>query len=336
MAEKRPLRVHVLALPECTTFVPVGMIELLRKSIELASATPGLRVRRPVELRLVAPARTITGAGGLTLSSDATLADAGPCDLVIAPALDPELVDRLDKNRAAVKWLAQKFRAGADVASACTGSFLLAEAGILDGRTATTHWAFQTLFAARYPRVRLAPQAVLVDQGRVVTAGGATSFVNLALFLVERLLGADVARAASKMFLVDVNKSPQGAYAIFSTQKAHSDEAILRVQTSIEAELAEPPSVDDLARRARMSRRNFARRFVLATGNTPRVYLQRVRIEAAKRALETTGEPVSAIADGVGYRDAVAFRKLFVRLTGLTPAEYRSRYGERTAPGWRG
>jgi transcriptional regulator GlxA family with amidase domain len=225
------------------------------------------------------------------------------------------------------------YLSGADIMSACTGSFLLAEAGLLDGRTATTHWAFQALFTERYPSVRLAPQAILVDQGRIVTAGGATSFINLTLFLVERLLGQDVAWAASRMFLVDPNKSPQGAYAALSTQKGHDDKPILAAQEIIEREVGRLPQVDELARRVSLSRRTFVRRFHSATGNSPRAYTQRVRVEAAKRALER-GDSVSEVATRVGYDDAVAFRKLFVRLSGLTPAEYRSRYGPRAAPAW--
>jgi transcriptional regulator GlxA family with amidase domain len=188
--------------------------------------------------------------------------------------------------------------------------------------------------AERHPRIRLQPQAVLVDQGRVVTAGGATSFINLALFLVERLLGPPVARAASRMFLIDPNKSPQGAYAMFSTQKAHGDDGVLRAQELIEAEVARVPPVDALAKRVGMSPRTFVRRFHGATGNTPREYIQRVRIEAAKRLLEDGQQSVGEIARRVGYGDVVAFRKLFVRNTGLGPADYRARYGPRSAPSW--
>jgi transcriptional regulator GlxA family with amidase domain len=188
--------------------------------------------------------------------------------------------------------------------------------------------------AARHPRIRLAPQAVIVDQGRIVTAGGATSFVNLALFLVERLLGQDVAWTASRMFLVDPNKSPQGAYAMFSTQKTHGDDPILRAQAIVEGDVALAPPVEELARRVALSQRTFVRRFRSATGNTPRDYIQRVRVEAAKRALERGANSVAEVAARVGYGDVAAFRKLFVRSTGLTPAEYRSRYGPKAAPAW--
>ncbi len=334
MAE-RPLRVHVLALHECAPIVPVGVIDLLRKSIELAATLPASRPRRRIQLSLIAAGakRDVLCASNLVVRADRTLAASGPADLVIVPALDPDIVARIAQNRAVVPWLRRQFARGADVASACTGAFLLGEAGLLDNRTATTHWAFQSLFQARYPKVTVAPQAVLVDQGRVITAGGATSFINLVLLLVERLLGPDVAWAASKFFLIDPNKSPQGAYAAFSTQKDHGDAPILRAQDIIERDIGHAPSVDALAQTVALSPRTFSRRFFDATGNTARDYIQRVRIEAAKRALEA-GDSVGTVADRVGYGDAAAFRKLFSRLVGITPADYRARYGPRAAPAW--
>jgi transcriptional regulator GlxA family with amidase domain len=320
------MRVHVLALRDCTAIVSVGMLELLRKSLQL---TP--RPRQPVEVQLVGAEREVVSAGGLVLRCDATLDKVHKSDLVIVPPLDPDVVEHLQRNQEVVPWLKRLYARGADVASACTGAFILGEAGLLDGKSATTHWAFQSLLAARHPRLKLEPQAIVVDQGRVCTAGGATSFINLTLFLVERLLGAEVARMASRMFLIDMNKAPQGAYAMFTTQKLHDDDPILRAQTIIEDELHDVPSVDALARRVAMSRRTFVRRFRRATGNAPRDYIQRVRIEAAKRALEE-GRSVGEIAERVGYGDPVAFRKLFVRLTGLLPTDYRARYGPASRP----
>ena len=330
----RPKRIHVLALRDCTAFVPVGFTDLLRKSAALAASLEPSRSGPPLEVALISAGkrRALAGIGGVRLLCDATLDEVRSSDLVLVPALDPDVVAHLALNRAAVPWLRRMFLAGADVASACTGAFLLAEAGLLDGKTATTHWAFQDAFRERYPRVTVKPEAIVVDQGRVVTAGGATSFLTLALYLVERMLGAEMARAASKMFLVDVNKSPQGAYAMFGPQRAHGDEEILRAQDIVEGEPGRALSVESLARRVAMSRRNFARRFRSATGNAPRDYVQRVRVEAAKRALESTRGPVAAVARAVGYDDIAAFRKLFARWTGMTPMAYRARYGPRTAP----
>lgn len=332
------IQIHILVMKNCAPIVPIGTIDLLRKSIALASTMlpPRDRSGQPtIDLTLVAAQNDlqVECAGGVRLLCDKTLRTAGRCDIAIVGALDPDVVESLALNRPAIEWVKRVYAHGSDVASACTGSFVLAEAGLLDERAATTHWAFQPLFTARYPSVRMMPAAVIVDQGRIITAGGATAFVNLVLLLVERLFGHDVAWAASKMFLIDPNKSPQSAYAAFSSQKDHGDPPILRAQELIEAEIkkGDGPSVEDLAKRVALSRRTFVRRFQSATGNTPRDYIHRVRVEAAKRSLER-GDAVMSVAGSVGYDDAVAFRKIFVRLTGLTPAEYRARYGPRAAP----
>jgi transcriptional regulator GlxA family with amidase domain len=331
-------RIHILVLEDCTPLVPVGFADLLRKTVMLVTPMVGGDGPQPLEVTLVScgSSRAVTAAGGLRLHCDARLEEVRQSDLVLVPPLDPDVLQHLELNRAAVPWLRRMYERGADVASACTGTFLLAEAGLLSGRAATTHWAFQELLRARYPLVRIEPQAIVVDQGRVCTAGGATSFLNLSLFVIERLFGPPTAHAASKMFLVDLNKSPQSAYAMFSTQKTHGDEQILRAQDLIEQELRSCPSVEQLARRTAMSRRTFIRRFKHATGNSPLDYILRVRVEAAKRALESSSQSISEVANAVGYTDVVAFRKVFVRLTGLTPVDYRARYGPASTPSFVG
>lgn len=332
---RRPIRVQVLALADCTPLPAIGVPDLLRKAIELTAMLP-IPAPPPIEVSLVAVGSKarVVAAGGLEIRCDTTTSEAEPADVVVVSALDPDVLVRMEKNRAAIPFVQRAFAAGADVMSLCTGAFLLAEAGLLDGREAATHWAFQPLFEARYPKVRVVPQAVIVDHGRIVTAGGATSFLNLTLLLIERLMGEEVARAASKMFLVDPNKAPQGAYAIFASQKSHSDTGVLKAQQRIERELASTPSVEALAREAGTSVRTFARRFRQATGNSPHQYVQRVRIDAAKRALESGELAIATVAERVGYGDPVAFRKLFVQHTGLTPTDYRARYGARVAPAW--
>jgi transcriptional regulator GlxA family with amidase domain len=327
----RPFSVCVVALTGSTAFVPVGVAELFKKAADLSSLPSGPRARRPVSVTVVGENPRLATAGGWPLLCDRTFAKVRSADLVIVSALDPDVVARLEENRAAVRFVRRMHRAGAHVASACTGAFVLAEAGLLDGHRATTHWAFQSLFSARYPRIHVEPQAIVVDQGRVCTAGGATSFINLTQYLIERHLGAPLARAASKMFLIDANKAPQGAYAIFASQKEHGDAEILRAQEHIEGN-ARSVAVAELARRAAMSTRTFLRRFKEATGNTPLVYVQRVRVEAAKRALEDSHRSLATIARDVGYEDPVAFRRVFARATGLTPADYRKRYGPMAKP----
>jgi transcriptional regulator GlxA family with amidase domain len=317
-------------LRDSTALVPIGVIDMLRKAGELAAAAGAARL---VEAMLVAPgnALAVKCAGGLELRCAARIQQVRRSDLVIVPALDPDIVAHLELHREAIGWLRDIYARGADVASVCTGAFVLGEAGLLDGQQATTHWAFQPLFAARYPRVRLKPHAILVDQGRVLTSGGATSFLNLSLHVIERVFGVDVARTASKMFLIDVNKAPQSAYAMFSSQKLHGDLEILHAQQLIEGAPDRVAAIDRLAHAVAMSPRTFTRRFRRATGNSPIEYIQRVRIEAAKRALES-GDRVSVVAGRVGYDDASSFRRLFSRLVGLSPADYRARYGPSYAP----
>jgi len=268
----------------------------------------------------------VVSANGFPVQCHATIADIDTTDLVIVPAFDGDVLAQLDANRACVPWVRRMYDRGADVASICTGAFVLAEAGLLEGRRATTHWIAQDLFRARYPGTRIIPEQIVVDNGRVCTSGGATSFLTLTVYLVEKYCGGDTARHVAKVFLIDVNKGPQTAYAVFSTQKNHADGEILEAQAMLEQPDAWTLSVAELAGRVAMSRRNFIRRFKSATGNTPIEYIQRMRVEAAKHALESGNEPVDAIAGRIGYEDAGSFRGIFKRLTGVSPTEYRKRY----------
>ncbi len=321
----KPVRVAIAVMANGPSMVSVGLMDLLRKSSHWAVAQSGGKAR-PLHVELVGATRTVKGAGGFKVPCDATFAQGRRYDLVVVTSIDADEVSGLTRNADAARWVKTMYRAGADVISVCIGAFVLAEAGLLNGRKATTHWAFQDALASRFPKVRIEPQAVIVDEGRICTAGGATSFINLALYWVERLLGKDTATAASKMFLIDVNKAPQGAYAIFSTQKIHGDDEILQAQAMMEGEGARTDSVAQIARKVAMSPRTFVRRFKQATGNTPREYAQRARVEVAKRALESSRQPLSSVAQRVGYSDVVAFRKIFARFTGLNPADYRRRY----------
>jgi transcriptional regulator GlxA family with amidase domain len=247
-------------------------------------------------------------------------------DLVLVPALGDDPVATLGTLEACLPWLRRMHAHGADIASICTGAFLLAEAGLLAGRKATTHWVAQELFEHRYPDVALLRESIIVDEGSVITSGGATTFLNLLMYLVEKYCGQETARQACRVFLIDQGRGPQTSFAIFSTQKSHGDGVVLRAQQVMESRHRSPLSVSTLASELGVSRRSLERRFRAATGNSPGEYLQRVRVESAKKALEATDSPVSEIAQAVGYGDVPSFRKLFARSTGLSPARYRRRY----------
>jgi len=316
--------VAILVFEDCTPLTSIGSLEILDKSARLHRDSGGPQV---FSLALVGlgPNPVVTAAG-YPVYCHTTIDHAGTPDLVIVPALDGDILAQLERNHRAVAWVRRMYEAGADVVSLCTGAFVLAEAGLLDGRQATTHWAAEPLFRSRYPRVDLRPERMIVDEGRVCTGGGATSFLTVMIYLVEKHCGAETARDAARMFLIDINKGPQTAYAIFATQKDHGDEQILRAQSMIESRAGGSYTVQTLADAVGISRRHFVRRFKGGTGNTPQEYIQRVRVEAAKRELERGGATFAQVAAHVGYEDLGSFRRVFGRITGVSPSEYRRRY----------
>jgi transcriptional regulator GlxA family with amidase domain len=327
--------VSILVFHGCMASPSISIMDLLRKVAELPFRTPAMQggATPPFSVRLVAcggEGREVVALGGFRVCCDATMDEVERSDLVIVPAFDGDFLEQLDQNRACLGWLQRQFERGAHLASICTGAFALAEAGLLDGRAATTHWMAEPLFRARYPQVELRTQQIIVDLGRICTSGVASSFMNLVIYLIEKYLGQATAQLAARVFLIDIEKAPQGAYAIFSGQKAHGDEAVLRAQALIEGELASAISVEELARSVAVSRRNFIRRFKRATGNTPLEYIQRVRVEAAKQALAVTRRSLAEVASEVGYQDPAAFRRIFLRETGISPGDYRRRYSLHT------
>ena len=321
------LDVCVLVMDGCATLSSIGPMDILSTAGRMHAQVHGEEAAQPFfRVRLVSTtADTLVTANSYSVRCHTTIDKVRKTDLVIIPAFDGDVLSQMEGNRPCIPWVRRMHDNGADVASICTGAFVLAEAGLLDGKRATTHWAAQDLFRQRYPRVRVAPEQIVVDNGRICTSGGATSFLTLTAYLVEKYCGPETARFVAKIFLIDVNKGPQTAYAVFSTQKNHSDSAILEAQALIERQQAPLLSVSDLAAAVAMSRRNFIRRFKGATGNTPMEYIQRVRVESAKHALESGDMPVDAIAARTGYDDAGSFRKIFKRLTGVSPIEYRRR-----------
>ena len=321
------LDVCVLVMDGCASLASIGPMDILSTAGRMHAQLRGEDQSDPFfRVRLVSTTRdTVVSASNYSVHCHATIDKVRKTDLVIIPAFDGDVLTQMQGNRACIPWVRRMHDNGADVASICTGAFVLAETGLLDGKRATTHWMAQDLFRQRYPKVRVAPEQIVVDNGRICTSGGATSFLTLTAYLVEKYCGSQTARLVAKVFLIDVNKGPQTAYAIFSTQKNHSDSAILEAQALIERQQAPILSVTDLAAEVAMSRRNFIRRFKSATGNTPIEYIQRVRVESAKHALEGGDDPVDAIASRTGYDDAGSFRKIFKRVTGVSPIEYRRR-----------
>lgn len=322
------MKTIILTADNMTPFTSMGSMDIFRKTNSLLSQTGQANLPSPFfDIRIVGiEGKQIRLPGGLQVECHEEMETVEQCDLVLIPAIEDDVEENVSQNRKAVPWLNKMYQRGAELASTCTGAFLLAEAGLLDGKRATTHWAFEELFQKRYPKVQLLTHQIIVDEGRICTSGGATAFLNLLIYLIEKFCGRDVAHMASKFFLIDINKGSQKAYSIFSSQKDHGDAAILKAQNFIENNVERRISVEEIARTVAISKRNLIRRFKKATGNTPIEYIQRVKVEEVKKSLEYGPQPVEHLVQKIGYEDTDSFRKIFRRFTGISPTEYRKKY----------
>ncbi len=257
----------------------------------------------------------------LLIEPHRTIAEVKKTDLIIIssisnrerkPNFDPETI----------RWLKRQHRLGASIASVCTGAFLLAATGLLDGKTATTHWGFVDLFRERYPRVELKPEKLITDEGTLYCAGALSAGIDLSIYLVEKYCGHDVAIQCSKALMHDMGRQSQVPYSVLQFQKKHGDEAVLAAQAWLEEHFTESMDMNDVARAHGMSRRTFERRFKKATGDTPLYYLQKTRVEAAKKIIESQSASFDEISYATGYENTGHFREIFKKHTGLLPSQY--------------
>ncbi len=251
-------------------------------------------------------------------------------DLIIIPSLSADKgYDNLVKsNTELTRWMKDQYKNGAEIASICTGAFLLAATGLLDGKTCSTHWNAENEFRRMFPNIDLHIDKLITARQGIYTNGGAYSFLNLVLFLVEKYFDRQTAIFCSKVFQIDLDRTSQSPFFIFEPQKNHGDEMIDKAQVYLEKNLTEKISFEQLASQLAISRRNFDRRFIKATGNTPVEYLQRLKVEVAKNALENGRKSIFEIMMNVGYSDDKAFREVFRRITGLSPVDYRARFNQ--------
>jgi len=251
--------------------------------------------------------------------------DGAPQVVILPPCLD----DTAEQPLAACyrDWLREQHAAGVLLASVCAGAFALAEAGLLDGRTVTTHWALAAQMAARFPQVQVQPERMVIDDGDLITAGGLMAWTDLGLALVTRLLGPTIAAETARFLVVDLNRESQRHFSSFAPILDHGDVAVLGVQRWLQAEGGAEASLTDMATRAGLGERTFLRRFRAATGLKPTEYCQQLRVSKAREMLEFTRQSIDQVAWQMGYRDSGAFRKVFTRLVGLSPGDYRRRFG---------
>jgi transcriptional regulator GlxA family with amidase domain len=246
-------------------------------------------------------------------------------DLLIIPAVSYD-DNLLKENEALITWIREQYKAGAEIATMCSGVFLLAATGLLEGKNCSTHWDVAANFRRLFPNVNLLSDKLITAEKGIYTNGGAYSFLNLILFLVEKYFDRETAIYCSKFFQIDIERASQSPFHIFQAQKNHGDELVCQAQTYIEQNLSKKISFEDLASKLATSRRNFDRRFIKATGNTPVEYLQRVKVEAAKSTLEKGRKNIFEVMYEVGYSDDKAFREVFRRITGVSPLDYRAKY----------
>jgi transcriptional regulator GlxA family with amidase domain len=247
-------------------------------------------------------------------------------DLIIIPSLNHNFDQAISVNKPMIAWIEKQYKGGAEIASICTGAFLLASTGVLDGKNCSTHWSAANQFRVLFPQVKLQPDRLITDECGIYTNGGAYSFLNLMIYLVEKYFDRQTAIYCAKVFQVEIDRNTQSEFAIFTGQKRHADGVVQKAQAYIEKNLDERITMEALSARFNVGRRNFDRRFIKATGNTPLEYAQRVKVEAAKKAFETNRKTIGEVMVEVGYSDVKAFRELFRKITGMSPLEYKVKY----------
>ena len=321
-------------MKQVTIIVPDGKANLssISGSFEILSRANAYWQRmgnKPVmEIRIAGYITELKLEAGLFSIYPADIKKIGKNDLLIIPSVSYDYDLVIKKNKELINWIRDQYKTGAEIASICTGAFLLAATGLLDGKTCSTHWNAAADFRKQFPEIDLQTDKLITVQQGIYTNGGAYSFLNLMLFLVEKYFDRQTAIYCSKVFQIDIDRNTQSPFFIFQTQKNHGDEMVCQAQSYVESHLGEKISFEELASKLMVSRRNFDRRFIKATGNTPVEYLQRVKVEFAKRTLEKGRKTIFEVMDEVGYADDKAFREVFKKITGLSPLDYRAKFNK--------
>jgi transcriptional regulator GlxA family with amidase domain len=269
--------------------------------------------------------------GLFTVKPNALIGDIKKTDLIIIPAFFGDQKKAAESNKEFLPWINEQYNKGAELASFCIGAFFLGATGLLDGKQCTTHWRFVNEFRNLFPNANVVDDKIMTEDSGIYTSGGAYSYLNLLLYLIEKYAGREIAILISKAFMIDIDRVSQSPFIIFQGQKEHDDEPIKQAQEFIEKNFQEKISVEKLASMYALSRRNLERRFKKATCNTVTEYIQRVKIEAAKKNFETSRKNINEVMYDVGYLDTKAFRTTFKKITGLSPLQYRNKYNREMA-----
>jgi transcriptional regulator GlxA family with amidase domain len=302
---------------------PRYLFKVINQFLEAAGKCPLF------EIELVGVSKEIRLENSVfSVHTDKLLHEVKKTDLIFIPALSGDMTRALELNKELIPWICEQYAQGAEVASLCIGAFLLAATGLLDGKKCSTHWNSAHEFREMFPAVHLVDQSIITEEQGLYSSGGANSYWNLLLYLVEKYTDRDTAILASKYFAIDIDRESQAAFMMFKGQKGHEDTDIKKAQDFIESNFQDRITIDNLADFCAIGRRSFERRFRKATNNTVIEYIQRVKIEVAKRSLERSRKNVNEVMFDVGYTDTKAFRDVFKKITGITPIEYRNKYNK--------
>jgi len=314
------MKCTILALTDCPLSSVAGPLEILSLANSLVPPNKAIDLSILGESDLM-----ITCANNLKLAAHNTINNVKQSDLIIIGAIGKPSRTTFHIMPETLDWIRQQHQQGAQIVSICTGAFVLAATGLLDNKRATTHWACERTFKTLFPQVLLNTNALITQDGSLLCSGGASAYQDMTLLLVRQYYGDQIAHQCAKAILIDLDRQQQSRYAQFQPSRQHNDSLVHNVQDWLEKNVTTQFTIASLATQVHLSERQFKRRFKLAIGDSPLIYIQALRIEIAKHSLENSNENIAAIGHKSGYEDTRFFRQLFKRHTGLSPSEYRSK-----------
>lgn len=318
------MKVGILAYDGCTPSMIAGVVDIFSFASNQYQASTK-KVLFDVDI-VTEDGQPANGFSKFPIQAQRSIKTKSEFDLIYIPGFVGDLETILLQHKKSIDWLKSQFQKGATLAAACNGNFLLAETGALDGRKATTHWSLINTFRQRYKKITVEPEKIVIDNGSVLSAAGVTAYFNLAIFLVERYGSKDLALASAKVFLVDSGRKIQTPYQMFQVTKNHGDDEVVQVQEWLETNYSKTVTLEQMTHICNLTKKTLTRRFKKVTGDSPMSYLQKLRVENAKRMLESKKVAFNEITWRVGYNDISSFHKVFKSETGLTPIEYRSKF----------
>lgn len=317
------IHVSILALKESI----IGSIDAPVQLFSKVNEYLGEQGKPPVfDVNLVGDKSTSINNGAYSINCNKTLDEVKKTDLIVLPMICNGFKKAIDANSAFAPWIINQYQNNAEIASLCSGSFFLASTGLLDDKWCPVHWATMNEFSLMFPKVKIVDDKIISHDQGIYTSAGYYSYLNLIIYLIEKYAGREIAIVFSKMFGIDIERKSQAPFMIFKGQKEHDDGPIKKAQEFIEQNYRDKITIEQLTNMLALSRRNFERRFKKATSNTIIEYVQRVKIEAAKKGLETGRKNINDLMYEVGYQDMKAFRTIFKKFTGLSPIDYRNKY----------